>query len=632
MSEHFESALFVYSEAGKIYRDTLVENSHGSSISPVSIEELRDNTSVLLKDTNHVVIAAELLVIKEVMLLSRKYGFSLGFLPLKEQKALKRCYIIPEDEAEMISLALKNDPSKMDLVFCNDQILLFKGVIGRIPLIDSLKNASKLKILGEALKKVSSLNLLPFTISTFGNNKTKTKTAACGCMVLENPELSYASGMIGDDCSFEDSMISTMFVAPFSVIDYLKLLWQRIFSDPESNRISPSVGYIKTPELLVETETKLCVAIDGENLTTTPAHFRVDPDALRINHGFEKNSEKLKGRSSKEKFAIQSLPAGKEVEKARNKRIPFFTYASEERFKDLFTALRDDARLDSTYVVLMILSTTLATVGLYLNSASVIIGAMLLAPLMAPIISLAMSLLRYDKRLFKQSAIKVLVGIGVALITALMLAFISPYQPFTDEMQARLNPSLLDLVVAIVAGIAGAYTKSFKEILQSLAGVAIAVALVPPLSVAGIGLGRLDMSFFGQAFLLFTTNLIGIILAATITFRLLGYSPVVRDKRTFFVVVVSMVIISVPLSFTFRGITQRIEFEKSWTQERFLVNQKYLIVNDAQLTTDKKNKVLVVDIHAREVLNRDDLNVFKRKVQRNFPDDLIIRAKITYIP
>ena len=265
-------------------------------------------------------------------------------------------------------------------------------------------------------------------------------------------------------------------------------------------------------------------------------------------------------------------------------------------------------------------------------TAFTIIGAMLLAPLMAPIISLAMSLLRYDKRLFKQSAIKVLVGIGVALITALLLAFISPYQPFTKEMQARLNPSLLDLVVAIVAGIAGAYTKSFKEILQSLAGVAIAVALVPPLSVAGIGLGRLDMSFFGQAFLLFTTNLIGIILAATITFRLLGYSPVLRDKRTFFVVVASMVIISVPLSFTFRGITQRIEFEKSWTQERFLVNQKYLIVNDAQLTTDKKNKVLVVDIHAREVLNRDDLNVFKRKVQRNFPDDLIIRAKITYIP
>ena len=77
--------------------------------------------------------------------------------------------------------------------------------------------------------------------------------------------------------------------------------------------------------------------------------------------------------------------------------MPFFTYASEERFKDLFTALRDDARLDSTYLILMVLSTVLATVGLYLNSSSVIIGAMLLAPLMAPIIALAMSLLRYGQ-------------------------------------------------------------------------------------------------------------------------------------------------------------------------------------------------------------------------------------------
>ena len=63
-------------------------------------------------------------------------------------------------------------------------------------------------------------------------------------------------------------------------------------------------------------------------------------------------------------------------------------------------------------------------------------------------------------------------------------------------MQGRLNPTVLDLLVAIAAGVAGAYTKSFKEILQSLAGVAIAVALVPPLAVAGIGLGRLDPSFF----------------------------------------------------------------------------------------------------------------------------------------
>lgn len=632
MADFVASALFVYSEAGKDYLEKLTENPHGVSISPVSIEELRENSAVLLKDTAHVVIAAELLIIKEVMRLGLEYGFSLGFLPLTHQKALVRCYGLSQDIDEAISVALGSGSTAMDLVFCNDQILLFKGVIGRIPLVDNPQSISRVTIVADALKKISSLHLLPFSITTFGNNKTTTKTAASGCIILENPELSYASKMIGDDCSFEDSMVSTVLIAPFSVVDYVKLLWLRIFSAPKSNRISPSVGYVKTSEILIESEQELKVAIDGENLTNTPAHFRVQPGALRFNHGFDKDSDKLKGPAAKEKFIINSLPAGKELEKARNKRVPFFTYASEERFKELFTALRDDARLDSTYIVLMVLSTMLATVGLYLNSASVIIGAMLLAPLMAPIISLAMGLLRYEQKLFKQSSLTVLTGIMVALITSFLLTLLSPYQPLTNEMQARLNPSILDLIVAIVAGIAGAYTKSFKEILQSLAGVAIAVALVPPLAVAGIGLGRFEPLFFGQAFLLFTTNLIGIVLAAIITFRVLGYSPVFRNRRSLLIVLALLLMISIPLSLAFHGITARAAFEQKWERERFLVNEKYLIVNDAQLKTERGRKVLVVNIYAREGLSRDDLNEFERKIKRNFPDEMVIRAKITYIP
>ena len=131
---------------------------------------------------------------------------------------------------------------------------------------------------------------------------------------------------------------------------------------------------------------------------------------------------------------------------------------------------------------------------------------MVLAPLMAPIIALSMGLLRYERRLVRQSLWKIGAGIFLALLTSILLTLLSPYQPFTGEMQGRLNPTVLDLIVAIAAGIAGAYTKSFKEILQSLAGVAIAVALVPPLAVAGVGLGRFDPSFFGHAFLLFLTT------------------------------------------------------------------------------------------------------------------------------
>jgi uncharacterized hydrophobic protein (TIGR00271 family) len=280
----------------------------------------------------------------------------------------------------------------------------------------------------------------------------------------------------------------------------------------------------------------------------------------------------------------------------------------------------------------MALSTILATTGLYLNSASVIIGAMLLAPLMAPIVSLAMGLLRQDEQMTKYSINKIVLGTLAALLIAALMPLYVTQQPVTAEMEARLNPTVLDLIVAITAGIAGAYTKSHKEILQSLAGVAIAVALVPPLAVAGIGLGRFDLEMFGHAFLLFSTNLVGIILAAVLTFRLLGYSAVVKSKRGFGIVVFLLLLISVPLFLSYTQIIETMILEKGWQEERFYLDGKYLIVRDAHLTEYSGKDVLTMNILARELLTRDDLAEMKRKISYNFDEDLIIRANIIYIP
>lgn len=406
----------------------------------------------------------------------------------------------------------------------------------------------------------------------------------------------------------------------------------RIITGRISRTIPDSIGFIKSPHINLETENDLNFYIDGEEGGKTPVDCRVIANAIKINHGKDLLLENKRSAPGSEKYTTKSLPQGKELLKAKNKRIPLFTYASEDRFKDLFIALREDARPSSIYLVLMVLSTMLATVGLSMNSASVIIGAMLLAPLMAPIIALAMGILRLDRNMFRQSLWKIFVGVFLALATAAVMTLLSPYQPLTNEMQGRLNPTALDLIVAIVAGIAGAYTKSYKEILQSLAGVAIAVALVPPLATAGIGIGRLDLYFFSHAFLLFLTNFIGIVLAATLTFRILGFSGVVRDKRGLSIVFLSLIAVSIPLFMAYQGITEKAAFEKNWRIERFYVNGKYLIVQNADLIKTGRKKVLTVEILAREQLNRSDLNEFKRKVKKNFPDDLVIRAKLTYIP
>ena len=632
MTGYVESALFVHNEEGKQYEDAVVNNPHGVRVTPVTVEDFTIKATELLELFSHVVVAAELSAVKQVMQYAIDKNLSMGLLPLPKQKNLKKSYLLPKDVDDMVRLSLSDDAIELDIVYCNDTILLFKGIVGRIPLIDTLSDTSKWSIVVNGLKRITSLKLLPFEITSQGKSVTTVKTAASGCMILEHSEKSFASSMIGHNTSRMDGLISTVIVAPISVVDYLKLMWARILFSGESKRVPDSIGFIKSPQLTIDSDSPLNFNIDGEDLTTLPVHIEVKPAALKLNFKPEDGEERsTAGGDRAEKFVTGSLPAGKELTKARNRRVPFFTYASEERFKDLFIALREDASLNSQYVVLMLLSTVLATVGLYLNSASVIIGAMLLAPLMAPIISLAMGLLRYDQKLFQRSIWKIVFGVCLALIASAFLTLISPYQPFTGEMRARINPTVLDLTVAIAAGVAGAYTKSFKEILQSLAGVAIAVALVPPLAVAGIGLGRFDLYVFTESFLLFSTNLIGIVVAAALTFRLLGYSSAVHNKRGIGIVLMFLIAICIPLFVSFEGIVERERLEASWEKERFLVNGKYLIVHKTKMQRFQKSQILDVQIHAREELNRSDLNEFRRKIKRNFGDDIVIRAQVSYI-
>ena len=143
------------------------------------------------------------------------------------------------------------------------------------------------------------------------------------------------------------------------------------------------------------------------------------------------------------------------------------------------------------------------------------------------------------------------IGTGLALLCAMLIAWFIPLNHINSEIAARISPTLLDLGVAVVSGIAGAYAHARAEVAKSLAGVAIAVALVPPLAVAGIGLGWLDFTVFFGAFLLYLTNLVGIILAALITFMILGYSPFHRAKRGLMLTLVMVAILAIPLAFGF---------------------------------------------------------------------------------
>ncbi|WP_339704871.1 DUF389 domain-containing protein [Algoriphagus aquimarinus] len=158
--------------------------------------------------------------------------------------------------------------------------------------------------------------------------------------------------------------------------------------------------------------------------------------------------------------------------------------------------------------------------------------------------------------LIKNSLITIFWGIIIGLFFSILISLITPLEVLNDQIIARIRPNLLDLGIAVASGIAGAYAYSKEEINKTLAGVAISVALVPPLAVAGIGIGWMDWGVFGGAMLLLGTNLAGIVMAASLTFLLLGFSPFRLAKRGLLISLGILIVIALPLGLSFNKMVE----------------------------------------------------------------------------
>lgn len=192
---------------------------------------------------------------------------------------------------------------------------------------------------------------------------------------------------------------------------------------------------------------------------------------------------------------------------------------------ELREAMSDGAHPGVSYFVLITLSCIIATLGLLLDSGAVVIGAMLVAPLMSPILAFSLGMVLGDVRLLRSSTEAVFKGVAFAILLAGLTGFLSPFKALTAEILGRTQPTLLDLIVAVVSGMAGAYALARKEVSAALPGVAIAAALMPPLCVVGLGFSFGEPAIVGGAFLLFLTNLASISLAGVLIFLLLGIRP-----------------------------------------------------------------------------------------------------------
>lgn len=206
------------------------------------------------------------------------------------------------------------------------------------------------------------------------------------------------------------------------------------------------------------------------------------------------------------------------------------------------------------YLGMMFLSTAIAALGLLQNSTAVVVGAMLVAPLMTPIIGAGLSLVQGNVVLARHAAKSVGLGFLLALLVSMLIAAVTPGVSLNHELLGRGNPNTLDLAIAFFSGIAAAYALSRPNLSAALPGVAIAAALLPPVATIGIALvlGAFDVA--QGAVLLFGANVVAIIIGSALILHLVGLRsaaesvPRIWVSRSLLVLLMLFLVLAIPLS------------------------------------------------------------------------------------
>jgi len=599
----------------------------GHELCLIEIEKLDE--SIL---DGHLLVTGSIDDIKLVMGYAYQHNMSMGIVPLSEQKELKNTFLFSSNFEESINSALEISDKKIDLLYCNNELVLQEVVIGEVPPLDSFSSTLDKKSLKERIKsffgifsKVKNLSHTNFTVTTA--KETVLKFSAIGAVGIEYNNCTFASKLISKYLKFNDARLTLVVLSPSSILQYMGYIFQSHILKRTPEILPSSVGYIHSSVLKIESEKELTIIVDRrESSVKRPIvlESRAEALALSVSDEFWEKSSKIK--EVKENIKVAHLPSDREMSTYLGKSIPLFSHASQEQFSALFSNLREESKLNSTFMTLLILATIIATFGLYINSASVIIGAMLLAPLMQPIVGVSMGLLRQDTALLLNGAKSIAIGVLAVIFSAVILAWLLPLEQLTSEMNGRLSPTILDMFVAIISGVAAAYAKSNEKIVGSLAGVAIAVALVPPLAVSGIGLGWAEWSMFGSALLLFITNLVGIILSASLTFLMLGYSPISVAKKGISYALTLVAIVSVPLYISFTQMKHDIDIKQKLLAFETTIDSKIIYLKNVNIQA----KEIRCEVISSDILSSEEKTTLKRSIVKELGEEVRIIVSFGY--
>lgn len=259
------------------------------------------------------------------------------------------------------------------------------------------------------------------------------------------------------------------------------------------------------------------------------------------------------------------------------------------------------------------LSGIIATLGLLANSVAIIIGAMIIAPLIGPITGIAYSTTVANRRLLRRSILTLFTGVSLTIIISWLTTLGIGLKTVTPEILARTNPNLLDLAIALAAGAAGAFANSRRRIADALPGVAIAVALVPPLSVVGMGLALGEKHLSVGASLLFLTNLTGIVFSGVIVFLCHSYGSIERAKQGLIFSLCVLSLLGLPLTLSLKT----------------LITQKNVEYSVSEIIRNRTQIFAQSDIRSIEVTPKGNFVLVEMEVAS--PSDSISRSQIASV-
>lgn len=584
---------------------------------PLSVKDWKDE---LISDTEMVYTYLSDEELKEFIPTISRTNIKIGVLPHPDGLQSKLGYGVQgafEDALE--HLREHPEPVLIDILYCNDRMVFNNVVIGdTFQLVTTGRKATSPWHKRFRYVVGKFFHLRPFGLKVITKKRTF-QTAVAGILVVQHGKGSMLSRFILENSFANDGRFHTFLISPRSLAQLVVFAFRSVFN---KKRLPPFASHIKTSAITFQAENAFDFSEDGLSQSAKEIKIKIAPQEIYMIPGrYLLTREETE--ESEEIFKVSNLPMKASAEEMIGKILPFIKHASTEEFQHLFTILRENAALRNSYLMLMVLSTMLATFGIFANSTPVVIGAMILAPLMGPIISLSMAALRQDKQLAIRSGKTIAAGMVAGFACAMAVTWLTPLNTPNAEILSRVRPNLLDLGIAVVSGVAGAYAHAREEIAKTLAGVAIAVALVPPLAVAGIGLAWLDFEIYLGASLLLLTNLAGMVLAGAVTFLVMGFSPFRLARKGVLISLLLVGILSLPLGFSFNRMVTEHNIVARINAHEF----EHVRVKEAQVLR-LSPLTLGVKVASSHYLTEEELDEIKHSIEQSLNMDAEIEITV----